>query len=227
MNFKSIFSVFTASMLCLGVCTAATPKKETKSKSPITIGTIVTATDKIDDTLRELKENQFGSCQIGYNGKLMTPEYAETLKQASAKNGIKITTLIGVPGHCVWNFTEGPATIGLVPAEGREAKIATYHKMIDFCALAGIPAMHSHFGFIPEDPGCDLYKNFIFVMRQLARYAKERDVMIYFETGQETPTTLMRAIHDIGFDNLFINCDVANLLLYGKGNPTDAIRQFG
>ena len=227
MNFKSIFSVFTASMLCLGVCTAATPKKETKSKSPITIGTIVTATDKIDDTLRELKENQFGSCQIGYNGKLMTPEYAETLKQASAKNGIKITTLIGVPGHCVWNFTEGPATIGLVPAEGREAKIATYHKMIGFCALAGIPAMHSHFGFIPEDPGCDLYKNFIFVMRQLARYAKERGVMIYFETGQETPTTLMRAIHDIGFDNLFINCDVANLLLYGKGNPTDAIRQFG
>ena len=74
MNFKSIFSVFTASMLCLGVCTAATPKKETKSKSPITIGTIVTATDKIDDTLRELKENQFGSCQIGHNGKLMTPE---------------------------------------------------------------------------------------------------------------------------------------------------------
>jgi sugar phosphate isomerase/epimerase len=64
-------------------------------------------------------------------------------------------------------------------------------------------------------------------MKQLANYAKERGVMIYFETGQETPTTLIRALKDIGTGNVFINCDVANLLLYGKANPTDAIRLFG
>lgn len=87
--------------------------------------------------------------------------------------------------------------------------------------------MHSHFGFIPEDPSSEQYKTFISVMKQLASYAKERGVMIYFETGQETPTTLIRALKDIGTGNVFINCDVANLLLYGKANPTDAIRLFG
>ena len=47
------------------------------------------------------------------------------------------------------------ATIGLVPKEERAEKIKVYHEMIDFCAMAEIPAMHSHFGFIPEDPSSE------------------------------------------------------------------------
>ena len=99
--------------------------------------------------------------------------------------------------------------------------------MIDFCAMADIPAMHSHFGFIPEDPSSEQYKDFIKVMQDLANYAKQRGVMIYFETGQETPTTLIRAIKDIATGNVFINCDLANLLMYGKANSLDAVKQFG
>ena len=48
-----------------------------------------------------------------------------------------------------------------------------------------------------------------------------------FETGQETPITLLRTIHDIGTDNLGINLDPANLLMYGKANPVDALDVFG
>ena len=176
--------------------------------------------------MKMLSENGFTSCQMNYN-EGMDEAFAKRLRKAADKYKIKITTVVGVPGHSEWNFRMGPSTIGLVPSEGREAKIATYHKMIDFCKMAGVPAMHSHFGFIPEDMSSDKYKDFINVMKPLAAYAKERGVCIYFETGQETPTTLIRAIKDIGYDNVFINCDVANLLLYGKANPTDAIRQFG
>ena len=159
------------------------------------------------------------------------PEHAdfiEKVKAASKKHNIKVTTVVGVPGsHCVWNFRQGPATIGLVPKEERAEKIKVYHEMIDFCAMAEIPAMHSHFGFIPEDPSSEQYKDFIKVMQDLANYAKQRGVMIYFETGQETPTTLIRAIKDIATGNVFINCDLANLLMYGKANSLDAVKQFG
>ena len=48
-----------------------------------------------------------------------------------------------------------------------------------------------------------------------------------FETGQETPVTLLRTIEDIGTDNLGINLDPANLILYGKANPVDALDVFG
>ena len=60
----------------------------------------------------------------------MDAEFAKKLRETADKYKIKITTIVGVPGHCVWNFVQGPSTIGLVPREGREAKIATYKKMI-------------------------------------------------------------------------------------------------
>ena len=201
-------------------------------KSNISLGTIVYKWADIDQSFQELKDAQFTSCQLNYNTK-MDEAFAKRLKKAARKHKITITTLVGVPSapnagiKSRWNFTEGPSTIGLVPVKGREEKLATYRKMIDFCQMANIPAMHSHFGFIPEDCSSHEYKDFIVVMKELATYAKDKGVDIYFETGQDTPTTLMRAIKDIGTGNCFINCDVANLLLYGKANPTDAIRQFG
>lgn len=198
------------------------------AQDKITIGVIQYDLSNIDKSFKDLHDQGFGSCEINYKKNALTKDFAEQVKMASKKHNIKVTTLVGVPGSkSVWNFRQGPATIGLVPVEERADKIKVYHEMIDFCAMADIPAMHSHFGFIPEDPSSEQYKDFIKVMQELANYAKERKVMIYFETGQETPTTLIRAIKDIGTGNVFINCDLANLLMYGKANSLDAVKLFG
>lgn len=198
------------------------------AQDKITIGVIQYDLSNIDKSLKDLHDQGFGSCEINYKKNALTKDFAEQVKMASKKHNIKVTTLVGVPGSkSVWNFRQGPATIGLVPVEERADKIKVYHEMIDFCAMADIPAMHSHFGFIPEDPSSEQYKDFIKIMQELANYAKERKVMIYFETGQETPTTLIRAIKDIGTGNVFINCDLANLLMYGKANSLDAVKLFG
>ncbi|MCI7356704.1 MAG: sugar phosphate isomerase/epimerase [Parabacteroides sp.] len=199
-----------------------------QAENEITIGVIQYDLSDIDKSFKDLHDQGFGSCEINYRSNTLTKEFAEQVKAASKKHQIKVTTVVGVPGSkSVWNFRQGPATIGLVPTEERAEKIKVYHEMIDFCAMADIPAMHSHFGFIPEDPSSAQYKDFIKVMQDLANYAKERNVMIYFETGQETPTTLIRAIKDIGTGNVFINCDLANLLMYGKSNSLDAVKLFG
>jgi len=47
------------------------------------------------------------------------------------------------------------------------------------------------------------------------------------ETGQETPVTLLRAIQDTGLGNIGVGLDTANLILYGKGNPVDALDVLG
>lgn len=199
-----------------------------RAADKITIGVIQYDLTDIDKSFKDLHEQGFGSCEINYRKNTLTKDFAEKVKEASEKYDIKVTTLVGVPGSkSTWNFRKGPATIGLVPTEERAEKIRVYHEMIDFCAMANIPAMHSHFGFIPEDPSSEQYKDFIKVMQDLANYAKERNVLIYFETGQETPTTLIRAIKDIGTGNVFINCDLANLLMYGKSNSLDAVKLFG
>ncbi len=47
------------------------------------------------------------------------------------------------------------------------------------------------------------------------------------ETGQETPVTVLRVIQDSGMDNIGVGLDTANLILYGKGNPVDALDVLG
>lgn len=215
-------------IFCLAaLCLLASCKTQENCHGDITIGTIVYNLDDIDARFSELAEAGFSSCEINYNSSC-DDNLAAKIREASAKYGIKVTTVVAVPGsHSVWNFKEGPSTIGLVPEEERDEKIEVYHKMIDFCKAAGCPAMHSHFGFIPSDPASPQYAGFIGTMKELAAYAKERGIMIYFETGQETPVTLIRAIKDIDSGNCFINCDLANLLMYGNANSLDAVKQFG
>ncbi len=131
------------------------------------------------------------------------------------------------PGDYKWNFLEGPSTIGLVPRKDRSARVDRLMEGIDFCKAAGIPAVHAHFGFIPEDPADVLYQEFISTMKPIGEYANKQGIDIYFETGQETPVTLLRAITDIGTGNLFVNYDTANLVMYGKSNPLDGLKVIG
>lgn len=207
----------------------AAKKKKVVEKDPagscISIG-VLTNGDDLDKTFQTLQDGKFTTCQIGF-ASYMNQEYADKLIAAQKKYGIRVTTLMICPGNYAWDFIKGPSTNGLIPVEGIEAKMDAYRKAIDFCQIAHLPAIHSHFGFIPEDPLSPDYRFFINNIKELAVYAKERGVDIYFETGQETPITLVRTIKDVGTGNLFINCDVANLILYGKANPTDAVRMFG
>jgi sugar phosphate isomerase/epimerase len=58
-------------------------------------------------------------------------------------------------------------------------------------------------------------------------YCKQNGQQFRCETGQETPITLFRVIQDAGLDNIGVNFDAANLILYGKANPVDALDILG
>ena len=87
--------------------------------------------------------------------------------------------------------------------------------------------MATHAGFLPETPNTEQYHGVVCALREVADRCKENGQYFIFETGQETPVTLRRTIEDIGTDNLGINLDPANLILYGKANPVDALDVFG
>jgi sugar phosphate isomerase/epimerase len=131
------------------------------------------------------------------------------------------------PGPHIYDFYQGPLTIGLVPQQYRPQRIAHLKQASDFAKKLGIPALHTHFGFIPEDPNDPLYNQTVQALREVASYLKANGQIMLYETGQETPITLLRAITDVGVDNQFVNLDTANLILYGKGNPVDALDVIG
>lgn len=157
-----------------------------------------------------------------------TDQAAQETIRASKEYDVEINTVwAGVPGRTVWNLTEGPVTIGIVPPEGRAQRIAALKAGADFAHKLGVKSITTHVGFIPEDPNQALYKQVVESVGEVAGYCKGLGLEFWFETGQETPVTLLRTIGDVGTGNLGINLDPANLILYGKGNPVDALDVFG
>ena len=163
---------------------------------------------------------------VCWNQKLLTKENAK--KVLELMNGrIRIGSFwAGWSGPKVWDNVDGPHTLGIVPSAYRSKRIEELLCGADFTHALGVKDMATHIGFIPEQPSHPDYREVVVAVKYLADYCKERAIYFNFETGQETPTTLMRLIQDAEKDNLGINLDPANLILYGKGNPVDAIDLF-
>lgn len=169
------------------------------------------------------------TCQVScWNVERYTAENARQLRQAAADARIEITTIwAGWPGRKVWNFVEGPTTIGIVPPETRAERIEALKQGAEFAAAVGVPSITTHVGFIPESPSDPLYPGVIAALREVVSFCRDRSLEFWFETGQETPVALLRVIEDLATDNLGVNLDPANLLMYGKANPVDALDIIG
>ena len=175
------------------------------------------------------KEMELVSCQLCvWDETLFSAESAERVKDAIAQTGFKISALwAGWGGPCEWNFSYGPATIGLVPAAYRESRLNALKKASDFAEMIGVDKVVTHVGFIPEDPAHPDFNGTVGALRNLCRYMQPKGQIFLFETGQETPVTLLRTIEAIGYENVGINLDTANLILYGKANTLDSLDVFG
>ena len=185
------------------------------------------------DILEKFRKNQelgINSCQICiWNVDIFkSDEHAEKIKSAIAETGINVSSLwAGWTGPCEWNFTAGPDTIGLVPVAYRFTRLNELKSASDFAEKIGVNQVITHVGFIPENPSATEFNGTVAALRNLCGYMKQKGQYFLFETGQETPITLLRTIEAIGTGNLGVNLDTANPILYGKANPVDALDVFG
>ena len=197
-----------------------------EGKNPLRLGLILGVGRDPNDAIAKVHDLGLPTCQVFVDE--IDSVMAGRLRQALDKYQIEATSLVvGGPGKEVWDFYDGPLTIGLVPRETREARIAHIKKASDFAKQCGIDAVQTHCGFIPENPNDPVYKETIAAMHEVAGYCKRNGQSFRYETGQETPITLIRAIQDVGLDNQGVNFDLANLILYGKANPVDALELLG
>ena len=210
---------------------APAAEENTAADSPaMPLGLLITPADGPEETIKRVHDLGFPTCFFSldaYIGKF-TPQLATQFKGLLAKYSVTCTTVEVVgPQPLVWDFMQGPTTIGLVPAATRAARIDALKQASDFAKLLGVHQVQTHCGFIPEDPSDSLYKETVAAIKDVAQHCATNSQRFLMETGQETPTTMSRALRDVNMPNLGVGLDTANLILYGKANPVDAVAILG
>lgn len=203
---------------------------QTAPLKPMELGLLIKPGRGIEETIERVRSLGFTNCFLSLDDFLgkYDKALAQRMQDALDKNRLVATTaeVVG-PGPLKWNFLEGPATIGVVPRATRTARVDALKQTSDFAKILGIGRIQTHCGFIPEDPADPLYEEAVLAIRDLTRHCAGNGQDFLMETGQETPTTMLRAIKDVNHPNLGVGLDTANLILYGKANPVDALELIG
>lgn len=142
--------------------------------------------------------------------------------------GITITCVFGgFDGESYANIPTTAETVGLVPESTRAARAKEMKEISDFTKTLGCDTVGMHIGFVPADRNGASYKGLIEVTRDLLDHVAKNGQKLHLETGQESADHLLEFIHDVNRSNLFINFDPANMILYGTGNPIEALKKVG
>ena len=152
---------------------------------------------------------------------------AKAFLQRCKEADITITCLFGgFEGESYADIATTARTVGLVPEATRAARAAEMKEISDFAKLLGCNTLGMHIGFVPER-NSPSYTSLIEVTRNLLDHVKANGQNMHLETGQESADHLLEFMHDVGRNNLFINFDPANMILYGTGDPIEALKKVG
>ncbi len=174
------------------------------------------------ETLTELTALGVHDGQLGIPGDLALQGLAPSWKAAAASSGFTIhTVFLAYAGESYSNVAAVQSTVGFVPLQTRSAREARTHAVIDFARELGVPGIATHIGFVPEDPADPEYQAVLELVRRIADHAQPMTFAL--ETGQESAAALLEFLEAANRPNLGINFDPANMILYGTGDPLEAL----
>jgi sugar phosphate isomerase/epimerase len=166
---------------------------------------------------------------------LHTPHAGSRTPQRAAEFNKQLSDL-DITISCVFAGFEGESyadiptvnkTVGLVPKATRTARTAELKEIADFTRTLNVDVVGMHLGFVPHDAADPDYREIVELTREICDYCQRNRQALHLETGQEPVDVLIRFMDDVGRDNLFVNFDPANMILYGAGEPLPALEQLG
>lgn len=118
-------------------------------------------------------------------------------------------------------------TGGIAPDATWEQNRRNINTTVALAQRLGLKLVTFHAGFLPHD---ERDPNFAKLLRRLGEVAEmfgARGLALGLETGQETAPVLAELLRQLNRPNVGVNFDPANMLLYDKGNPCEALRTLG
>jgi sugar phosphate isomerase/epimerase len=117
-------------------------------------------------------------------------------------------------------------TGGVRPDEHWAANLAAAGENADVARSIGIKLVTFHGGHIPARPGDPIRALMLERLRAVTDAFAQRGVRVALETGQETAETMLDVLDDLDRPTVGVNFDPANMILYGTGDPIEALEKL-
>src|SRR5260370_41550362 len=183
----------------------------------------------VRDNLEEIRSLGVRCGQLGVPGDLAL-DAGVGAQWKSALESAQFTLVTVFAAYNGENYADIPTvqrTVGFIPRATREERERRTYEVSDFAAAIGVGSIACHIGFVPEDTTHPDYVAACEMVRRVADHAATHGQTFALETGQEPAHVLQRFLKDVERTNVGINFDPANMILYGTGDPIEALKILG
>jgi L-ribulose-5-phosphate 3-epimerase len=192
------------------------------------IGLVFGAGQDARATLEHVKSFGLRAGQLVFPGSYALRRAGEVWDEAlRAEQFTPVTIVCSYVGEDYADIPTVRSTVGLVPELTRSERVARTKAVADVGKEIGVDSIACHIGFVPEDAEEPLYGKIRDVARDICDHCAKNGQNFTLETGQEPAHVLRQFIADVARPNLKINFDPANMILYGTGDPIEALGVLG
>ena len=151
-----------------------------------------------------------------------------TISADCSRAGITIVSgMFGTLGEDYSTLESIRRTGGLVPDETWDDNWDNIQKTATLARSMGLKLVTFHAGFLPHDDSDPLFARMLHRICLVADVFAAKGIDLAFETGQETGAVLKEFLDKLGRPTVGVNFDPANMILYDKGDPIEALRILG
>jgi sugar phosphate isomerase/epimerase len=187
-------------------------------------GVMFWARNSAKDTLDEVKSFGVNGGHLGIPGEYALAGKDTEWLRALEGDEFQIGGIFcSYEGEDYASFATVIDTVGFVPPKTRAERVQRTKEVADFASKLGVRSVACHVGFIPEDHQNPIYGEMVKVVRDVCNHCHQHRQYFTMETGQEPPKVLLQFIADVDRKNLRVNFDPANMIMYGTGDPIEAL----
>ncbi len=138
-------------------------------------------------------------------------------------SGLTFTAgMINFPGEDYSTLPRIRLTGGFAPTNSGTCRRQLTLEAAKIAEELALTILTTHAGFIPPSNHVD-YPKLLNRVAELAKSLHHRNILLALETGQESASELLQFLNDLPGGNVAVNFDPANMLLYGSGDPIQAV----